>query len=245
LRLPYLDFDHQAFSQVEIGLVGIPWDGGTTNRAGARHGPRQVRDLSTTNPQRQPRQRHQPLRAVAPAPIWDTPVNPVDAMDTMSRIQTYFERVRGAGIAPPPSAATTLSTLPIMRALAEESGPVGMAHFDAHTDTWGQLLRRSQGHPREHPFGAPSKKVCWTRSRPSESASGAHSTTTSRTPGVGSRASAWKIDIDEFHAMGIDAVMAEARRIVGDGATDVSFVRWTGTGIRSTRRGTARPKLAA
>lgn len=47
MRLPYLDFDHEAFSQVDIGLVGVPWDGGTTNRAGARHGPRQVRDLST------------------------------------------------------------------------------------------------------------------------------------------------------------------------------------------------------
>ena len=32
MRLPYLDFDHEAFSQVDIGLVGIPWDGGTTNR---------------------------------------------------------------------------------------------------------------------------------------------------------------------------------------------------------------------
>ncbi len=34
-------------ADVEIGMVGVPWDGGTTNRPGARHGPRQMRDLST------------------------------------------------------------------------------------------------------------------------------------------------------------------------------------------------------
>ena len=32
---------------VDIGITGVPWDGGTTNRAGARHGPRQMRDMST------------------------------------------------------------------------------------------------------------------------------------------------------------------------------------------------------
>ena len=34
-------------SEVDIGLVGVPWDGGTTNRPGARHGPRQMREMST------------------------------------------------------------------------------------------------------------------------------------------------------------------------------------------------------
>ena len=43
MRLPYVK-DPKG---VDIGLIGVPWDGGTTNRAGARHGPRQIRDLST------------------------------------------------------------------------------------------------------------------------------------------------------------------------------------------------------
>ena len=43
MRLPYLEDPAGA----EIGLIGVPWDGGTTNRAGARHGPRQIRDVST------------------------------------------------------------------------------------------------------------------------------------------------------------------------------------------------------
>jgi hypothetical protein len=47
MRLPHVPFDHPRFAEVEIGLIGAPWDGGTTNRPGPRHGPRQLRDLST------------------------------------------------------------------------------------------------------------------------------------------------------------------------------------------------------
>ena len=43
MRLPYVEDP----AGVDIGMIGVPWDGGTTNRAGARHGPRQIRDLST------------------------------------------------------------------------------------------------------------------------------------------------------------------------------------------------------
>ena len=43
MRLPLADDPHA----LDIALAGVPWDGGTTNRPGARHGPRQVRDLSS------------------------------------------------------------------------------------------------------------------------------------------------------------------------------------------------------
>ena len=47
MRLPHVTPDHPAYEQVQMGLVGVPWDAGTTNRPGPRHGPRQVGDLST------------------------------------------------------------------------------------------------------------------------------------------------------------------------------------------------------
>jgi len=47
MRLPFVQKNDPEYADVDIGLVGIPWDGGTTNRPGARHGPRQVRDIST------------------------------------------------------------------------------------------------------------------------------------------------------------------------------------------------------
>src|SRR5215471_15392242 len=47
MRLPHVPLDDPRLGQVGLGLVGIPWDGGTTNRPGARHGPRQIRNMST------------------------------------------------------------------------------------------------------------------------------------------------------------------------------------------------------
>jgi guanidinopropionase len=62
-------FDHPRFAEVQIGLIGAPWDGGTTNRPGPRHGPRQLRDLSTMIRARtgRPGSRRSSWRA---APIW-------------------------------------------------------------------------------------------------------------------------------------------------------------------------------
>ena len=44
MRLPLVPPGHARFADVRIGLVGVPWDSGTTNRPGPRHGPRQLRD---------------------------------------------------------------------------------------------------------------------------------------------------------------------------------------------------------
>ena len=47
MRLPHVALDDPRIAEVQVGLIGAPWDGGTTNRPGPRHGPRQLRDLST------------------------------------------------------------------------------------------------------------------------------------------------------------------------------------------------------
>jgi guanidinopropionase len=220
MRLPYLDFDHEAFSQVDIGLVGIPWDGGTTNRAGARHGPRQVRDLSTMIRNVNRASGINPFALCNCADLGDTPVNPVDVMDSMARIKTFFDRVCDAGVAPLAVGGDHLSTLPVMRALAK-NGPVGMVHFDAHTDTWDGY------------FGG----FKYTHGTPFRRAVEEGLLDPKRTVQIGIRGALYNdaedtwgqeqgirvIDIDEFHAMGIEAVMQEARRVVGDGATYVSF----------------------
>jgi len=220
MRLPYLDFDHEAFPLVDIGLVGIPWDGGTTNRAGARHGPRQVRDLSTMIRNVNRASGINPFSLCNCADLGDTPVNPVDVMDSMARIKTFFDRVCDAGVAPLSVGGDHLSTLPVMRALAK-NGPVGMVHFDAHTDTWDGY------------FGG----FKYTHGTPFRRAVEEGLLDPKRTVQIGIRGALYNdaedtwgqqqgirvIDIDEFHAMGIEAVMQEARRVVGDGPTYVSF----------------------
>jgi guanidinopropionase len=73
------------------------------------------------------------------ADLGDVPVNPVDLEDTMARIELFFSRVHDAGVIPLSAGGDHLITLPIMRAIAKDR-PVGMVHFDAHTDTWDRYF---------------------------------------------------------------------------------------------------------
>ena len=220
MRLPYVGFDDAQFANVDIGLIGVPWDGGTTNRPGARHGPRQVRDISTMVRNVNRASGLKPFSICNCADLGDTPVNPVDLMDSLHRIHAFYDKVCAAGITPLSVGGDHLVSLPIMRALAK-NGPIGMVHFDAHTDTWDGY------------FGG----FKYTHGTPFRRAIEEGLLDPKRTIQIGIRGALYSdaedtwgqeqgirvIDIDEFHAMGLEAVMAEARRVVGDGQTYVSF----------------------
>jgi guanidinopropionase len=220
MRLPYVGFDDAQFANVDIGLIGVPWDGGTTNRPGARHGPRQVRDISTMVRNVNRASGLKPFSICNCADLGDTPVNPVDLMDSLHRIHAFYDKVCAAGITPLSVGGDHLVSLPIMRALAK-NGPIGMVHFDAHTDTWDGY------------FGG----FKYTHGTPFRRAIEEGLLDPKRTIQIGIRGALYSdaedtwgqeqgirvIDIDEFHAMGLETVMAEARRVVGDGQTYVSF----------------------
>ena len=221
MRLPYVQKTDAEFADVEIGLVGIPWDGGTTNRPGARHGPRQVRDISTMIRNVNRASGIAPFALCNCADLGDTPVNPVDLMDSLARIETFFSGVCGAGIAPLSVGGDHLVSLPVMRAIVKHIGPLGMVHFDAHTDTWDGY------------FGG----FKYTHGTPFRRAVEEGLLDPKRTVQIGIRGALYSdaedtwgqeqgirvIDIDEFNALGVQGTIAEARRVVGNGATYVSF----------------------
>src|SRR5262245_42893918 len=119
---------------LDIALVGIPWDGGTTNRAGARHGPREIRNQSSLM------RRVHHVSGIAPfaianiADVGDVPVNPIDLLDGMKRIEAGIAAIVNQGAVPLSAGGDHLTTLPVLRALGRER-PLGMIHFDAHSDT--------------------------------------------------------------------------------------------------------------
>ncbi|WP_282064740.1 agmatinase [Aliiroseovarius marinus] len=220
MRLPHVDFDHPRFSDVQVGLIGAPWDGGTTNRPGPRHGPRQLRDMSTMIRAQNGATGVRPFEVMNCADLGDVAPNPADVMDSLKRMEAFFTRVHAAGIRPLTGGGDHLCTLPILRALAKD-GPVGMVHFDSHTDlfhsyfdgtmyTHGTPFRRAVEEGLLDP-----KRVVMIGIRgtayDSEDRDFADS--------VGIRV----IPIEEFHARGVDDVMTEAREIVGQGATYVSY----------------------
>src|SRR3954462_3693153 len=81
---------------LDIALVGVPWDGGTTNRPGARHGPREIRNMSTLM------RRGSQVDLVAAPELCrvgdhgDAPVNPIDPRDSLKRIEAFFTGLHAA-----------------------------------------------------------------------------------------------------------------------------------------------------
>ena len=130
MRTPYV----HSYAGLDIALVGVPFDLGSTNRAGARHGPAQIREMSRLI------RRVNASSAIAPfdlcqvADVGDAPQNPLDLLDSIHKIQAFFATLHAAGVVPVTAGGDHTITLPILRALAT-AGPVGCIHFAMPTPT--------------------------------------------------------------------------------------------------------------
>ncbi len=218
MRLPHVPLDEA--TGIDIGLVGIPWDGGTTNRPGPRHGPRQMRDVSSMV-----RKMHQtshiiPYDIANCADLGDAPVNPANVDDGLKRVESYFKKLVAKGIRPLSAGGDHLCTLPILRAIGAKK-PVGMIHFDAHTDLYDGY------------FGG----FKYTHGTPFRRAIEEGVLDPKRTMQIGLRGSMYDLDdfefgekmgvrlmrIEEAMEKGPAKVMEEARKIAGNGPIYVSF----------------------
>ena len=216
LRAPY----EEELGNVDIGLVGVPFDGGVTNRPGARHGPREIRNQSSLM-----RRMHQssgisPHDLARVADVGDAWVqSPFHLENSLDEIAEFFIRLNEASVTPLSAGGDHSITLPILRAIAK-TGPVGMVHFDAHCDTGDDYLGSKFHH------GAPFRRAVEEGLLDPE-----------RTIQIGIRGSVnepdiWKfshdsgmrvIYMEEFYELGIKRVIDEARRVVGIGPTYISF----------------------
>jgi len=220
MRLPHVSLDEARIQDVEIGIIGVPWDSGTTNRPGPRHGPRQLRDASTMIRAEHPVSGVRPYERLNCADLGDVSINPADIEDSMNRITTFYKKVLEKGIKPLTAGGDHLTSLPVLRALADK-GPLGMIHFDSHTDlfhsyfdgtmfTHGTPFRRAVEENLLDPKRVVQIGIRGTQ-YDSEDLDFANS--------VGIRV----IKIEEFFDRGIQDVMAEAKEIVGEKETYVSY----------------------
>ena len=220
MRLPHVALDAPKIKDVDIGIIGVPWDSGTTNRPGPRHGPRQLRDASTMIRAQHPVSGIRPYEKLNCADLGDVSINPADIEDSMARITSFYKKVIQTGIKPLTAGGDHLTSLPVLRALAEKA-PLGMIHFDSHTDlfhsyfdgtmfTHGTPFRRAVEENLLDPKRVIQIGIRGTQ-YDSEDLDFANS--------VGIRV----IKIDEFFDRGIKDVMAEAREIVGKNETYVSY----------------------
>ena len=143
MRLPHLSLDDPRLQDVQVGLIGTPWDSGTTNRPGPRHGPRQLRDMSTMIRAQNGATGVRPFEMVNCADLGDVGPNPADLHDSMDRITQFYDQVVAADVIPLTGGGDHLCSLPILRALGKND-PLGMIHFDSHTDLFKDYFGGTQ-----------------------------------------------------------------------------------------------------
>jgi len=205
------------FADLQVALIGVPMDLGVTNRNGARFGPRALRTIERIGPF------HHVLRTM---PVADLRVADVGDIAFRSRFSLDLshediERCIGlavsAGVAPLSVGGDHSMTLPILRAVGKHR-PVGMVHIDAHCDTAGPFDLSKFHH------GGPFRQAVL-----------AGVLDPRRTVQIGIRGSSeylWEFSTDsgmtvihaeEIEQFGLAAVVETARRVVGNGATYLSF----------------------
>ncbi|HIA61205.1 MAG TPA: agmatinase [Pelagibacterales bacterium] len=130
-RLPII----KDLNQLDYCLCGVPWDGGTTNRPGARHGPREIRNASSLIRLYHPISLKSPYDKFNIADIGDCPVNPADLHDSLKKIEKFYLSIIESKTIPLSIGGDHLVSLPILRALGKKE-PLGLFQFDSHSDTW-------------------------------------------------------------------------------------------------------------
>lgn len=207
------------FGGIEVALVGVPMDLGVTNRAGARLGPRAVRAVERIGPYEHAL-RMVPGADCRVADIGDVPFNSRFSLESCHQdIEAFYTRLAAAGVVPLSVGGDHSISYSILRALGRDR-PVGMVHFDAHCDTGDDYLGSKFHH------GAPFRRAAEEGLLDPK-----------RTIQIGIRGGIndrdlWRFSHDsgmrvvymeELYDKGPRAIAEEARRIVGDGPTYVSF----------------------
>ncbi|WP_028936515.1 agmatinase [Pseudonocardia spinosispora] len=133
-RLPMVD----AVSDYDIAVLGVPFDGGTSYRPGARFGPMGVRQASRhLRPGYHVELDTTPLDTVQVVDAGDAPCTPYDIDAAMGQVESHAREVLGDGgrkiIA---IGGDHTVALPMLRAAHAQHGPLALIHFDAHLDTW-------------------------------------------------------------------------------------------------------------
>ncbi len=202
---------------LEAVLIGVPMDLGVTNRSGARLGPRAVRNVERIGPYNHAL-KIAPVAAMKTADIGDVPFRSRYGLEqSIEDIETCFEKIRRAGAIPFAVGGDHSITYPILKALGRER-PVGLVHIDAHCDTAGPF----EGSKFHH--GGPFRQAVLAGALDPE-----------RTIQIGIRGSAeflWEfsyesgmtvLHAEEVTELGVTAVIAKARAVIGDGPTYLSF----------------------
>ena len=211
----------QDLTAVDIGLIGVPFDGGVTNRPGARHGPREVRNQSSLLRPINTATGAQPFNDLRIRDLGDCWIEePYALTGALDEIETFYRQVVAAGVTPVSIGGDHSIAWPILRAVAA-NGPIGMVHIDAHGDTGDDYMGSRFHH------GTPFRRAVEDGLLDPARVIQIGLRGTSSVPG-----SLWEFSessgmrvmpMDELHDRGWRWAVEEARRVVGAGPCYLSF----------------------
>jgi guanidinopropionase len=125
---------------LDVALLGVPYDGGTSYRPGARLGPREIRSQSSLIRSYSYFQKVAPFDRLNVADTGDVDAPPVSIDKCYEAVEARIAAIAGAGARPLVVGGDHSISLPILRALAKQHGPLGLVQFDAHIDTWDEYF---------------------------------------------------------------------------------------------------------
>jgi agmatinase len=198
---------------VDLAIIGVPFDQAVTHRTGARFGPRAIREASSLQPYDPPYGwPTNPLEDMAIIDYGDLAFDYAKVADFPDTLTTHIATILAAGAGTVTLGGDHFITLPILRAYAAKFGPLGVIHFDAHSDLWpdDDMSRIDHG-------TFLYKAVKLGLIDPRRSVQIGIRTTTEDYLGV------HVIDAREVHEKGVAATVAKAKDIVGDKPTYVTF----------------------
>lgn len=204
--------------ELDIALVGIPFDQGVTNRSGTRMGPREIRNQSRLVGAYNHHSQMSPCTTFRIADVGDVPFSSVYDLGVAARdIENFYRNIASAGVIPITAGGDHSITFPILKGISGTE-KIGLVHFDSHCDTAGPIHGSSLQH------GSPMKNAVEAGLVDPE-----------RTIQIGIRGSneiLWQfsyekkmrvVHIEEFYETGWKGIVREIRGLMGDRPVYVSF----------------------
>ncbi|MGF0120144.1 MULTISPECIES: agmatinase [unclassified Pseudoclavibacter] len=132
--------------QLDVAILGVPFDSGVSYRPGARFGPAHVRQSSRLLRPYHPTLDVSPFAAQQVADAGDVPVNPFDIEEALGTVEAAAKALSATGAKIVTIGGDHTIALPLLRNMARIHGPVAMLHFDAHLDTWDTYFGAAYTH---------------------------------------------------------------------------------------------------
>jgi agmatinase len=141
-RVPRID----EVSDVDVAVLGVPFDAGVSYRPGARFGPAHVRECSRLLRPYNPAADVEPFAVQQVVDAGDLGANPFSIEDAIEEIQAGVRAMLERASRVVTIGGDHTIALPLLRAMAAAHGPVAVVHFDAHLDTWDTYFGAAYTH---------------------------------------------------------------------------------------------------